>query len=153
MTGGKGMKILVDADACPVRAEIERTAKRLGIEVIMYVDTAHILKSEYSRIVTVSQGKDAVDTALINDCEEGDIVITQDYGVAALALGKKAHAIGINGKIYDNDNIDMLMFERFLAAKNRRVGKKVRGGKKRASGDNINFKKSFENLCMNIRKR
>lgn len=121
------MRILVDADACPVRDIIEKVAREKEISAIMYVDSSHIISSQYAAVKTVSQGKDAVDLALINDCAAGDIVVTQDYGVASLAIGKGAYAIGNGGLIYDLGNIDKLMFERFLKQKVRRAGKK--GGK------------------------
>ena len=84
------MKILVDADACPVKEIIEKVAKQKNIEVVMYIDSSHILSSDYSKIVTISKGRDAVDLALINDSEKGDVIVTQDYGVASLALGRSA---------------------------------------------------------------
>lgn len=90
------MKILVDADACPVKEIIEKVAKQKNIEVVMYIDSSHILSSDYSKIVTISKGRDAVDLALINDSEKGDVIVTQDYGVASLALGRSAYAISIN---------------------------------------------------------
>ena len=58
------MKILVDADACPVKEIIEKVAKQKNIEVVMYIDSSHILSSDYSKIVTISKGRDAVDLAL-----------------------------------------------------------------------------------------
>ena len=144
------MQILVDADACPVKQIIEKTAKQYKIDVVMYIDSSHILSSDYSRIVQVGQGKDAVDIALMNDCEKGDIVVTQDYGVASMALGKKAYAIGNSGLIYDNDNIDKLMFERFLHQKVRRSGKKggkMNNPKKRTNEDDLRFERNLIKLC------
>ena len=91
------MKILVDADACPVKEIIEKVAKQKNIEVVMYIDSSHILSSDYSKVVTISKGRDAVDLALINDSEKGDVIVTQDYGVASLALGRSAYAIGNSG--------------------------------------------------------
>ena len=138
------MKILVDADACPVKEIIEKVAKQKNIEVVMYIDSSHILSSDYSKIVTIS--KDAVDLALINDSEKGDVIVTQDYGVASLALGRSAYAIGNSGLIYDNNNIDKLMFERFLGQKVRRAGRK--GGKtfnlkKRTKEDDERFEQNL----------
>ena len=72
------MKILVDADACPVKEIIEKVAKQKNIEVVMYIDSSHILSSDYSKIVTISKGRDAVDLALINDSEKGDVIATLD---------------------------------------------------------------------------
>lgn len=123
------MHIYVDADACPVKEIIERVAKEKAIPVTMVIDVNHILKSDYSEIVTVSQGADSVDLYLINRVKENDIVVTQDYGVAALALGKRAKAISNSGLIFTDDNIDKLLFERFLGKKQRNAAK----GKKRMS--------------------
>lgn len=144
------MRILVDADACPVREIIEKVAQESGITVIMYVDSNHMILPKYAVVKTVAQGKDAVDLALINDCVSGDVVVTQDFGVASLALGKGGYAIGNSGLIYDSGNIDKLMFERFLKQKVRRAGKK--GGKtanqkKRIHDDDVRFEMNLRKLC------
>lgn len=143
------MRIIVDADACPVKDIIERTAKKYSIDVVMFVDENHILYSDYSKIITVSQGKDAVDIALANNIKRGDIAVTQDYGVASLALGKGAFAIGMTGLIYDSDNIDRLMFERFLHGKIRNSKThraKIKHIKKRSNEDDTRFEKNLVNL-------
>lgn len=147
------MKILVDADACPVKNIIEEIAEKYGIKVIMITDSSHIINSEYSEVITVSQGKDSADIALINMAEKGDVVITQDYGVATMALGKGAYAVGNSGLVYDEDNIDKLLFERFLSGKIRRSGKKAKGAfkpHKRTSADDEAFRMNFENLLLNL---
>ena len=141
------MKILVDADACPVKDIIVKIAKKLNIEVIMFIDTSHILEDGYSRVLTVGQGKDAVDIALINQTQNGDVVVTQDYGVASMALGKKAYAINQNGLIYNEENIDRLLFERHLSQKIRRAGGKTSGPKKRSKKNNQKFENVFKELC------
>lgn len=143
------MKILVDADACPVKSIIEEEAKKRGIEVIMFVDTSHILKSSYCRVITVDKAADSVDIALANKIEAGDVVVTQDYGVAAMALGKGAQAINQNGLIYSNENIDMLLFERHIGKKARRSGQKTGTIKKRTNNDDENFKSQFITLLQN----
>lgn len=146
------LRILVDADACPVRHIAEKLAKEFKIEIIFFTDTNHVLKSDYAKIVTVGQGKDAVDLALINQTVSEDIVVTQDYGVAAMALSKKAYAIGNSGLIYSNENIDKLLFERFLAGKVRRAGRK--GGKthnapKRTEEQDEVFERNLRKLMEN----
>ena len=103
------MRILIDADACPVYRIAERIAKENHIPVILFSDTNHVLTSDYSEIRVIGAGADAVDFALINASKAGDIIITQDYGVAAMALGKGAWAIHQSGKWYTNDNIDQLL--------------------------------------------
>jgi uncharacterized protein YaiI (UPF0178 family) len=149
---GKGMviimKILVDADACPVREIIESVAMNLQIKVIMLTDTSHILTSDYSEIVLVSKAPDAVDFALINRTAKGDIVVTQDYGVAAMALGKGAYAIHPGGKIYTDNNIEIMLMERDIAKKCRRMGDRIKSHNgKRTEADNARFKAAFLRLC------
>ena len=97
--------IYVDADACPVYRIAEQIARKRQIPVILFSDTNHVLTSDYSEVCVVSAGADAVDFALIGRCRRGDIIITQDYGVAALALGKGACAIHQSGRWYTNENI------------------------------------------------
>lgn len=111
------MTIYIDADACPVIRIAETIAKKHSIPVTLLCDTSHLLRSDYSTVITVGEGADAVDLALINLCRRGDIVVTQDYGVAALALGKGARAIHQSGKRYTDENIDALLMERHLARK------------------------------------
>ena len=115
-------------------------------------DTNHIFKSDYSEVITVSAGADAVDFALINLCNKGDIVITQDYGVAAMALGKGCYAIHQSGRWYTNENIDQMLMERHLAKKARRSSKKnhLKGASKRTSEDDRRFEESFERLIQRV---
>jgi hypothetical protein len=93
----------VDADACPVVRIVEQVAKKNNIPVMLLCDTNHVLTSDYSEVKMIGAGADAVDFALINLCVKSDIVVTQDYGVAAMALGKGAYAIHQSGKWYTND--------------------------------------------------
>ena len=109
------MEILVDADACPVIAQVENVAQKHNVPVTLLCDTSHILESEYSRVVMVDRGADSVDIVLVNNCNKGDIVVTQDYGVAAMALGKGAYAIHQSWKMVTNDNIDEMTFSRHIA--------------------------------------
>ena len=143
------MKIVVDADACPVKSIIERIAKQHQIEVIMFIDTSHELYSDYSKVITVSKAPDAVDFALLNQTKPDDIVITQDYGVAAMALGKKARALHPCGKLYTDDNINQMLFERHIAKEQRRHGKQAtrcKYNKKRTVQDDIRFEDSLSAL-------
>ena len=146
------MKILVDADACPVVRQVEEVAQKHAVPVWLFCDTNHILQSSYSEIEVIGAGADAVDLALINHCQKGDIVVTQDYGVAALALGKQAYALHQNGWQYTNQNIDRLLAERHLAKKARRAAKKnhLHGPKKRTEANNEHFALGLEALLQQI---
>ena len=142
------MQIWVDADACPVVRLVEQAGKRRGIPVTLLCDTNHVLHSDYSEVIIVSAGADAVDFALVNRCKAGDLVVTQDYGVAAMALGKGARGIHQSGKWYTEDNIGGLLMDRHLAAKARRSGSKhhLKGPKKRTDADDAAFAASLERL-------
>lgn len=145
-------RILVDADACPVVKIVERLAKGHGIPVTLLCDTNHVLMSDYAEVKVIGAGADAVDFALINLCRRGDVVVTQDYGVAALALGKGACAIHQSGGLYTQDNIDQMLMERHLARK-ARMGKgkhHLKGPKKRTKEEDEAFEAAFQQLLMEI---
>ena len=114
------MKILVDADACTVVSIVEHMAEKYGIPVILLCDTNHVLQSEYSEVKVIGAGADAVDFALVGLCQKGDLVVTQDYGVAAMILGKGAYGIHQSGKWYTDKNIDRMLMERHISKKVRR---------------------------------
>lgn len=142
------MKIFVDADACPVVDIVEDIATKYNIPVTLLCDTNHVLTSDYSEVIVVGAGADAVDYKLISICHRGDIVVTQDYGVAAMALGKGAFAIHQSGKWYTNENIDQMLMERHLNKKARRASSRnhIKGPRKRTDEDDQRFAESFEKL-------
>ena len=142
------MKIFVDADACPVVRIVEKIAEKYEVPITLLCDTNHVLSSTYSEVMIVGAGADAVDFKLISLCHPEDIVVTQDYGVAAMALGKKAYAIHQSGKWYTNENIDQMLMERHLAKKARRGSSKnhLKGPRKRTTEDDERFAESFERL-------
>lgn len=142
------MRVFVDADACPVVSIVENISKNYNIPVTLLCDTNHVLTSEYSEVIVVGAGADAVDYKLISICHRGDIVVSQDYGVAAMALGKGAFAIHQSGKWYTNDNIDQMLMERHLNKKARRSSHKnhIKGSKKRTEEDDERFTQSFEKM-------
>ena len=143
--------IYIDADACPVTHIAEEIARRHGIPVTILCDTNHVLYSDYSTVKLIGAGADAVDLALINLCKAGDIVITQDYGVAALALGKGVLAVHQSGKCFTDDNIGGLLMDRHLAKKARRSGKHhLKGPAKRTEEDDRRFAESFERLIAEL---
>lgn len=144
------MQIYVDADACPVVGIVEKLAKKYEIPVTLLGDTNHVLSSDSSEVKVIGAGADAVDFALIGLLKKdaGDIVVTQDYGVAAMALGKSAFAIHQSGKWYTNENIDQMLMERHLAKKARRSKSRnhLKGPRKRTEEDDRRFAESFEKL-------
>lgn len=146
------MKILVDADACPVIPIIERIGQKYKLPVILLCDTNHILQSDYSEVKVIGAGADAVDFALVGLCEKGDLVVTQDYGVAAMILGKGAYGIHQNGKWYTNENIDRMLMEHHINKKTRRSKSRhhLKGSAKRTLEDDRIFEESLEKLVQKI---
>ena len=140
------MRILVDADACPVKQIIIRLAKQRNIPVTMLIDTAHEINDGYSTVITVDKEADSVDYALMGILTREDIVVTQDFGLGAMVIGKGAKALNQNGLIYTNANMDRLLMERHIGAKVRRGGGRTKGPAKRTKEDNDRFEAALENL-------
>ena len=146
------MKILVDADACPVVSVVERVAMKYEIPVILLCDTNHVLHSEYSEVKMIGAGADAVDFALVGLCRKGDLVVTQDYGLASMILGKGACGIHQSGKWYTYENIDRMLMERHVGKRMRRSKPKrhLKGPAKRTAEDDIRFEASLERLIQKL---
>lgn len=142
--------ILIDADACPVVSETIQISKQFNFDCILICDTAHEMHREGAETIIVSKGADAVDFVLVNKVNKGDIVVTQDYGLAAMVLAKQGHPIDQNGRLYTNDNIDQLLYARHKALKVRMAGGRLRGPKKRSKENNETFEISLKELCEKI---
>ncbi|CEH32926.1 YaiI/YqxD family protein [Romboutsia lituseburensis] len=141
------MKILIDADGCPVVDITIEVAKVFNIDVLIMCDTSHVFNKPGIETIVLSKGADSVDFALVNKVAKGDIIVTQDYGLAAMVLAKGGYPISQNGKIYTNENIDQLLFNRHISKKIRKSGGKTRGPKKRQKEDDILFEKNLIQLC------
>ena len=141
------MRILIDGDGCPVIDLTINIAKKFNIDVIIMCDTSHVFNKEGVKTMVFSKGADSVDFALTNFVKKNDIVITQDYGLAAMTINKAYCVINQNGLIYTNDNIDMLLYNRYISSKIRKSGGRVRGPKKRSNDDNMNFEKCLIKVC------
>lgn len=119
-------------------------AKEAGIECIIFCDTAHVFEKEGAKTVTVSQGKDSVDFALVNAVQKGDIVITQDYGLAAMCLARGAVPLNQDGMVYSDKNIGTLLTSRHISQKVRRGGGRIKGPQKRKANQNDKFLKALK---------
>ena len=136
------MKILIDADGCPVVDLTVRLAAKHGAECVILCDTAHEFNREGAQTVVVEKGADSVDFKLVNLVREGDIVVTQDYGLAAMCLARKAVPLSQNGMVYTDKNIDQLLFTRYVSKKIRNSGGRLKGPSKRKPEQD----KAFEQL-------
>lgn len=146
------MRILIDADGCPVVRLTERLAQQYRLPLVLFCDTSHCLQSAYGEVRVIGAGRDAVDFALTTACRKGDIVVTQDYGVAAMVLGKGAYAIHQNGFYYTADTIDRLLMERHLAQKARRASSQhhLKGPARRTAQNDADFAAALERLIRQL---
>lgn len=144
------MRILVDGDGCAGRDIIESVAKKHQIDLIVYCDINHVITLNYGEVKVCDSEFQSVDNILFNNCIAKDIVVTQDYGVAAMVISKKAFAVSPSGFIYDESNIDRLLFERHMKAKARRGGQRTKGPKKRSKEDDERLYSSLNHIiCSN----
>ncbi len=141
------MKIIIDADACPVVDTAVNTAKEKSIECIIVCDNTHTIEKDGAVTIVVDKGADSADCRIANLTEKGDVVITQDYGLAALILGKGGKALNQNGLIYTDNNIENLLFTRFIGKKERMAGNRTKGPKKRIEQNDVDFLKALL-LCL-----
>lgn len=139
-------RVLIDADGCPVVDECVALAKRHNTECLILCDTAHRIEREGARTLLFSTGADSVDFALVNMVRRGDIVVTQDYGLAAMCLARGGRVLNQDGMEYTADNIDQLLLVRHTNKKIRAGGGRTRGPKKRAAGQNERFAQQLEKM-------
>ncbi|MFC0333693.1 YaiI/YqxD family protein [Paenibacillus sepulcri] len=136
--------IVVDADACPVKREIVEVARNMSVPVLMVASYDHRLEPGAGiQIVQVDKGDQSVDLYIANHVARGDIVVTQDFGLATIVLAKGAIALSNRGQQYDDSNIDYLMERRHELAKRRRSGGKTKGPKAMTSEDRIRFQQKL----------
>lgn len=140
------MKALIDADACPVAKIALKICNKYKIKCILLCDTAHNLHYDHAETFVVEKGPDSVDFALVNMITKGDIVITQDYGLASMCMAKNARILNQDGWEYTDTNIEKLLAQRHAAQKFRRAGGRTKGPKKRTEEQNKAFTIAFEAL-------
>ena len=140
------MTILIDAVGCPVVDLTLQIAKRFVVPVIILCDTAHQIEREGAQTLVFDKGADSVDFALVNRVKPGDVVVTQDIGLASMVLGRDAAAIGVRGRVYDKATIDMQLFIRHEEKKVRRAGGRTRGPAAFTSEDRARFKHNLTEL-------
>ncbi len=137
------MKILIDADGCPVTDITVKEGVKRGIPVKIFSDTSHEFKRSDAECITVDKGADSADFVIANRTEKGDVVVTQDYGLASMCLAKGAFPIRQDGLLYTEGNIDALLQTRYEVKKAVRGGKRVKGPKKRTAGDDEAYKRAL----------
>lgn len=140
------MKVLIDADACPVVDIAVKLCVRYGVDCTLFCDTAHQMHRDAARTMIFDKGADSVDFALVNRVSPGDIVITQDYGLASMCLAKQAQILHQDGWEYTQYNIDTLLFQRHASKEYRAAGGRTKGPSKRTTAQDKQFAAAFEAL-------
>ena len=140
------MRVFIDADGCPVVRPAVGCAQRRDVPVTLVCDSAHLFDLPGVETITVTKGADSADFRLVNLVSPGDIVVTQDYGLAAMALARRAHVISQNGMLYTDDNIDSLLLARHTSRKLRSAGVRMKGPAKRTREQDEAFLAAFEQL-------
>ena len=140
------MKVLIDADGCPVVDIAIRLCKAHKLPCLLLCDTAHEFHREGAETLVFDKGADSVDYALVNRVAPGDIVITQDYGLASMCLARSASVLHQDGWEYTRDNIDALLLVRHDSRKLRADGGRTKGPKKRTQGQNLAFEQTLSKI-------
>ena len=140
------MKVLIDADACPVVDIAVRLCKNHGVPCLLLCDTAHTMHRDGAETLVFDKGSDSVDFALVNRTAPGDIVITQDYGLASMCLSRGCRVLHQDGWEYTCDNIDALLLVRHESRKHRASGGRFKGPKKRSMQQDHNFETALRSL-------
>lgn len=146
------MKIYVDADGCPVVDIAVDIAKEFNLEIIIVKNYAHNIQDDYAQVISVDISQDSADLYIINHIDKGDIVITQDYGLAALCLAKKSYPINQNGLIFTEYNIDGMLNRRHIHRELRKQGKFHSKTKKRKSDLDSIFRSRLKELIEQYKK-
>lgn len=140
------MRIIVDGDSCPVVAETLEVGNSTSAEVKIFCTYAHFSPDHDNNLVLVDSEYQSVDIVIANEINPGDILVTDDIGLAAIALGKGAMAVSSRGLVFNNDNIDQALFQRFLSAKARRAGRRTKGPSKLLHADRNRFREVLKDL-------
>ena len=140
------MTLLIDADGCPVVKPAAAAAKKYGISCRIVCDTAHEICCEGAETLVVDKGADSADFALAARVQPEDVVITQDYGLAAMCLARGARVLHQDGWAYTADNIDALLFSRHETRKLRAAGGRMKGPAKRKPEQDRAFAAALDRL-------
>ncbi|GGJ19462.1 YaiI/YqxD family protein [Paenibacillus hunanensis] len=142
--------IVVDGDACPVKAEIAETARAFEVPVLIVSSFDHRIQAEEGvRVIQVDRGDQSADLYIVNHIQPGDIVITQDYGLATIALARRCLVLSFRGMEFHADNIEFLLARRHAQAKARRQGKYGKGPRPLTHEDRKNFQTELAKLLTN----
>ncbi len=142
------MKVIIDADACPITKIATKICSDNNIECILVCDDSHVITDDYAKVIVVEKSSDSADYKIVSLTKETDIVLTNDYGLSALALARKCVVMDFNGKLISEFLIDSMLAQRAFSAKLRKSKVRVKGPKKRSADLDEKFKINFTKLVM-----
>lgn len=140
------MRILIDGDGCMRTDTTISIAKQHNIPVKIFHDTARIIDNEYAEIRVIDKGRDAVDIAIANEILKGDIVITNDVGLATMVLAKGGHAMNSYGLTYTTDNISAFAEARYIKGCIKRKTDRHKTGRILPKQEHFSFYQELSNL-------
>lgn len=147
------MKILIDADASPVKNEVIALAEQYDLEVVLVSSIAHYSTEthpDFVKVFYVEKGADQADFKIVQLAKKDDIIITQDYGLASLLLPKGCHVLHHKGSQYTAENIDQLLHNRHFSAMQRKSGQRTKGPKPFTKENRRQFKNYFERFLQEV---
>lgn len=140
------MKVMIDADGCPVVDVIVRLCRQYSLPCLLMCDTSHEFRKEGAQTIVYDKGADSVDFAIANRVLPGDLVVTQDYGLASMCLSRGARVLHQDGWEYTGENIDALLLVRHESGKLRASGYRMKGIKRRTVSQNMAFEQALDKL-------
>lgn len=140
------MKIFVDADACPVKKEIAELCREYAVCVVFVASYAHYSLENQSNWVYVDSEKEAADLYIANHVSKGDLVVTQDMGLASLLTNKGVYVITSRGKELQEEDMSKILHDRYVSYKQLYSGQRIKGPKAFTAEDRVNF-------CRVLKKR
>lgn len=153
MKNNRSYCIVVDADACPVKSEIIQAGKQFGVPVLMVASHDHQLTDEAGvKVQYVDRSDQSADLYISNYLRKGDILITQDFGLAAIGLAKQAIVLSMRGQVYTDRTIDFLLERRHAHAKHRRGGGKHKGPKAMTNEDKMTLLQTLTTILQNLQE-
>ncbi len=144
------MKIWIDADGCPIVDLAIRIAKVQGLPISVVKNHAIHIENTYAEIITVDISRDSADYYIVNHIATGDLVITQDNGLAAMVLAKRGKCLNFNGRTLDAQNIDFILDSRHQSREARMKKQKGPKHRKRTPQDDLDFEKALVRLIKDI---
>ncbi|MBN2897978.1 MAG: DUF188 domain-containing protein [Clostridia bacterium] len=140
------MTLWIDADGCPVVKLAIGIGKAYQLPVVVVKNHAVYIDDAYAKVVTVDVSRDSADFYIVNHMASGDIVVTQDYGLAAMVLSRSGKCISQSGRLMTRDNIELLLDQRHTSRVDRQKNRKYTKFKKRTEEENLAFESMLKRL-------